>query len=48
MLQKEFIESPDKLLVEWMKEEASIANKRENINKSIEKLEKAMAVFDNL
>lgn len=48
LLQKEFIDMTDKALVECMKEEAGIASKREQLNKSIERMEKAMNVFDSL
>lgn len=48
LLQKEFIDLGDKQLLECMKEEASIASKREKLNKSIERMEKAMHVFDSL
>jgi len=48
LLQKEFIDLPDKVLLEAMKEEASVANRREQLSKSIERMEKAIAVFDAL
>jgi len=45
-LQKEFIDMPDRTLLECMKEEASIARQRETLTKKIEKMEQAVAVFD--
>lgn len=48
LMQKEFMEMSDKLLLDAMKEEPIIANKREQLNKSIERMEKAMAVFEAL
>ena len=48
ILQKEFIDLPDKVLLESMKEEASVAQRREQLTKAIERMEKAMAVFDAL
>ena len=48
VLQKEFIDMSDKSLVECMKEEPNTAKKREQLTKAIERMDKAMAVFDAL
>jgi len=48
VFQKEFIDMHDKMLVECMREEPGIAAKREQLNKAIDRMEKAMHVFDAL
>ena len=48
VLQREFIDMADKILVECMKEEPATAKKRDELNKKIDKMTKAMAVFDAL
>ena len=48
VFQKEFIDMHDKLLMECMKEEPATAAKREQLNKAIDRMEKAMHVFDTL
>lgn len=48
VLQREFIDMPDKVLVECMREEPATAKKRDELNKKIDKMTKAMAVFEAL
>lgn len=48
ILQKEFMEMSDKVLLENMREEREVATKRERIGGAISRLEKALQIFDQL
>jgi len=48
ILQKEFMEMTDKVLLENMREEREVAMKRERVGGAIARLEKALQIFDSL
>jgi len=47
-LQKEFIDTSDKALLDHMREEREVATKRERIGGAVARLEKAVQIFDKL